>query len=91
MNEQPAHAKQPNVPEQPDQAISNKHVSPFAAGLIVFGLIAVVLLVAKYVSDRVTPDVPGVVLSDIDTIEDLRSRFNQDQGAPRLILLLSPT
>ena len=38
-----------------------------------------------------TPTVSAPVLTDIQRIEDLQSRFNRDAGAPRLILLLSPT
>ena len=34
---------------------------------------------------------PAPVLTDIQRIEDLQTRFNRDVGAPRLILLLSPT
>jgi outer membrane lipoprotein-sorting protein len=30
-------------------------------------------------------------LHDLKSIQDLEARFNQDQGTPRLILLLSPT
>jgi hypothetical protein len=42
-------------------------------------------------AEFMVPDVPGVVLTDLRSIEDLRSRFNLDAGAPRRILLLSPT
>ena len=34
---------------------------------------------------------PDVVLTDINEIGELRARFNQDKGTPRLVLLLSPT
>ena len=33
----------------------------------------------------------NVGLTDISDIEQLRARFNQDKGTPRLLLLLSPT
>jgi hypothetical protein len=33
----------------------------------------------------------GNALLDIQGIEDLRQRFDQDKGLPRLILLFSPT
>lgn len=31
------------------------------------------------------------VLTDLRSLEDLKARFNQDRGTPRLILLFSPT
>lgn len=34
---------------------------------------------------------PVPVLTDLNTPEDLKVRFNQDAGVPRLILLVSPT
>lgn len=34
------------------------------------------------------PDLP---LTDLNSVEQLRARFNQDKGTPRLLLLLSPT
>ena len=33
----------------------------------------------------------GVQLADLTSVEQLRTRFNDERGAPRLILLLSPT
>ena len=34
---------------------------------------------------------PARVLSDMNSMDDLRARFNEDAGSPRLVLLLSPT
>ena len=35
--------------------------------------------------------VPAPVLTDIHGPDDLKARFNQDVGVPRIILLVSPT
>jgi hypothetical protein len=59
--------------------------------ILIIALVAVALVLGKRIFDNMIPDVPGVMLTDVHTIEDLRSRFNQDQGAPRLVLLVSPT
>ena len=36
-------------------------------------------------------DEPAKVLAGIGSMDDLRGRFNEDVGSPRLVLLLSPT
>ncbi len=65
--------------------------NPLVTALVVIGVIAVALFVGKRIADNMIPDVPGVTLTDVHTIQDLRARFNQDQGAPRLVLFVSPT
>jgi hypothetical protein len=34
---------------------------------------------------------PGVTLTDLTSVHQLQTRFNQDRGEPRLILIFSPT
>jgi hypothetical protein len=34
---------------------------------------------------------PAKTLADMRSMDDLRARFNDDAGSPRLVLLLSPT
>ncbi len=36
-------------------------------------------------------DEPAKTLVDMNSMDDLRARFNSDAGSPRLVLLLSPT
>ena len=36
-------------------------------------------------------DEPARALGDMNSMDDLRARFNEDAGSPRLVLLLSPT
>jgi hypothetical protein len=36
-------------------------------------------------------DRPAASLTDMSSINDLRTRFNDDEGSPRLVLLLAPT
>ncbi len=36
-------------------------------------------------------DEPTKALTDMRSMDDLRSRFNDNAGSPRLVLLLSPT
>ena len=88
MDERPIEPCQPEQSEPPTPA--NRR-NPVISGLFVLGVIAAAFLLVKYMSDNAIPDVPGVTLTDIHSIEDLRARFNADHGTPRLVLLLSPT
>jgi hypothetical protein len=36
-------------------------------------------------------DEPANALADMNSMDDLRARFNDGAGSPRLVLLLSPT
>jgi hypothetical protein len=75
----------------------NKRIVALLA-LLLGGFVALMLFVVLPTS-RV--NVPAAVtgngtssaplLTDMQRIEDLQTRFNRDAGAPRLILLLSPT
>lgn len=65
--------------------------NPALIGLALVVVLALAYFLWTRISEFMVTDVPGVVLTDMRSIEDLRTRFNQDQGAPRLILLLSPT
>lgn len=77
---------------QPPPPPSTKKPSPIPRILLVLAIAALLLFVGKQLSDNYfIPNVPGVVLTDMHSIDDLRLRFNQDAGSPRLILLLSPT
>ncbi len=58
---------------------------------LVLGIAGVLLFGIKPLLEHPHGAVSGVVLHDVQSINDLRDRFNQDQGQPRLILLLSPT
>ena len=60
-------------------------------GVLALGVVALLWGLVQTLAGQLMPDVPGVVLTDLHRVEDLRVRFNQDQGTPRLILLLSPT
>ena len=56
-------------------------------------LILAVVIVAAIVAGVIgslKPD-SNVILTDLNSVEELRARFNQDKGTPRLLLLLSPT
>jgi hypothetical protein len=55
----------------------------------ILAVVAVAAIIASVIGSY-KPD-SNVTLTDLNGIEDLRARFNQDKGTPRLLLLLSPT
>jgi len=76
--------------QTPVDAPVSKNI-PLPVALAVLVGLGLVLFVGKQLADRAIPDVPGVALTDVHSVEDLRSRFNRDQGVPRLVLFVSPT
>jgi hypothetical protein len=58
------------------------------AGLVV--VLAAGVLVGMRLLGRGTPP-PGVTLTDLRSVDQLRSLFDADAGTTRLVLVLSPT
>ena len=58
--------------------------------LLAGGALAVVAAGAV-LRERWQASAAAAVVADLHNIDNLRARFNADAGAPRLILLLSPT
>jgi hypothetical protein len=54
-------------------------------------IIAVVMAIAVVAAVLSFYPKPSASLNDLRSIEELRTQFNHDRGAPRLVLLLSPT
>jgi hypothetical protein len=52
--------------------------------------IVVVAAVIAGVIGSLRPN-PGITLTNLNNVEELRARFNQEKGTPRLLLSLSPT
>jgi hypothetical protein len=60
-----------------------------AVGLVLF-LLAVGWVVQRKWLSHATPP-PGVTLTDLHSVAQLRDLFDADAGATRLVLVLSPT
>lgn len=56
---------------------------------LIVGLVFAAAIIAGVVSSF-RPN-PNVALTNLNNVEDLRARFNQDKGNVRMLLLLSPT
>ncbi len=61
--------------ENADEVVRGKR-NPLMTALVVVAVLAVALLVGKRIADNIIPDVPGVTLTDVNTIADLSARFN---------------
>ncbi len=58
-----------------------------------FGIVLLVtagLLVASREIFR-EPAPPGIALADLTSLDQLQTRFNEDRGVARLVLIVSPT
>jgi hypothetical protein len=58
-------------------------------GVVLFLLVAGWVVEKKYLSHATPP--PGITLTDLHEVGELRSLFDADAGTTRLILVLSPT
>ena len=58
-------------------------------GLVLFVLVAGWVVDKKWFSHATPP--PGVTLTDLHSVAQLRDLFDADAGSTRLILVLSPT
>ena len=63
------------------------------AAVLVALLVGAVALVQSFLGPVLgyRCDEPANALADMDSMDDLRARFNDGAGSPRLVLLLSPT
>jgi hypothetical protein len=54
-------------------------------------LLIVSLIAAAIILGLVGAPPPNTPLTELSSVEELKIRFNQDRGMPRLMLLISPT
>lgn len=64
-------------------------------GVLALGLVLLLYAGLDFGARRLAPPPasppPGVTMTDLQGVDELQTRFNTDQGATRLVLLLSPT
>jgi hypothetical protein len=68
---------------------TNQMKSPSRWRWVILASVVVAAVIAGVIGS-LRPN-PGITLTNLDNVEELRARFNQDRGTPRLLLLLSPT
>jgi anti-sigma-K factor RskA len=56
---------------------------------LILAAVAVLAIIAGVIGNLKPSS--SVTLADLNSTDELRARFNHDKGAPRLLLLLSPT
>lgn len=54
-------------------------------------LLIVSLIAAAIILGLASSPSPSTPLTEMKSVEELKSRFNQDRGMARMILLISPT
>jgi len=62
---------------------------PAALGIALVALVGLVVMGVRLTHRDSGPPPAGI--SDLNDIQQLQARFNEDAGSPRLVLLLSPT
>lgn len=67
----------------------NRYLSKGSVFVLIVFIVALVLGIYVETRPRLAPEQEP--LTDIQSIETLRTQFNQDVGKTRLILLVSPT
>lgn len=77
-------------------SLGRRAATVFALFLLVLTLLAVIYFTTgggdpRLLIQRFGEHGPAATLTDLNRIDQLRAAFNQADGTPRLILLLSPT
>ena len=70
-----------------------RHLISKRAGLIALGVLGIILLAAcgSVSSEETMTEESPSNLETLASLDELKVMFNQDEGIPRLLLLMSPT